>query len=133
VQFPILGGGVRVAEKARTLLRQLDRLKSSFGDDSAERKIALLDKLDRRRLESARDVLTLHEALCFLRGYPDNRELLAKVERMLACFSERSDLKRFARALADSGIAGTPIDFQFYWTTAEWLARHWPDRITIDW
>ena len=122
-----------MAEKARTLLRQLDRLKSSFGDDSAERKIALLDKLDRRRLESARDVLTLHEALCFLRGYPDNRELLAKVERMLACFSERSDLKRFARALADSGIAGTPIDFQFYWTTAEWLARHWPDRITIDW
>jgi hypothetical protein len=77
--------------------------------------------------------MKLHEALCFLRAYPDDRAVLEQVERMLAAFERRADLRRHAAALADSGIAGTAIRFRFFSPTAQWLARHWPDRLRVDW
>jgi hypothetical protein len=52
---------------------------------------------------------------------------------MLAAFDGRSDLRRFRAALADSGIAGTATHYAFYWFTARWLARRWPEALTIEW
>jgi len=89
--------------------------------------------LDRARLRSAKAVLRLHEALVFLRAFPDDRAVLEQVERMLARFHERRDLRGFARELENSGVAGTEIRFSFFGPTASWLARRCPDRLTIDW
>ena len=114
-------------------LRQLERLKTAFGGGSGVSKVALLRRLEAARLPRPRDVERLHEALCFLRAYPDDAAVLAQVERMLAGFSERADLRRSRSALRDTGIAGTEIRFPFFLFTAEWLARRWGDRITIDW
>ena len=118
---------------ASTILRQLDREKSRYGQDSAQRKTALLTLLQRRRLKTARGVLRLHECLCFLRAYPDNRNVLSIVETMLESFAERSDLRAHREALANSGVAGCSIYYQFYWPTADWLSRRWPDHLSIDW
>jgi hypothetical protein len=52
---------------------------------------------------------------------------------MLHAFARRRDLRRHAEALADSGIAGTPITYLFFAETAAWLVRRWPDAVTIDW
>ena len=90
------------------------------------RKLELLRRLERRRLARAADLLRLHECLCFWRAYPDDAGLLAQVERMLEGFAGRSDLRRHRETLADSGVAGTPIHYSFFWPTALWLARHWP-------
>jgi hypothetical protein len=98
----------------------------SVRDGSAARKIALLDALARVRLPSARAVLRLHEVLLFLRAFPDDREVLARVERMLAGFESRQDLRRFRAELADTGVAGTEIGFSFFGPTASWLARRCP-------
>jgi len=116
-----------------TLLRRLEALRHTYGGDAEREKIGLLGGLERCRLPAARAVTRLHEALCLLRAYPDGPELLARVERMLAGFAGRSDLRRHARALVNSGIAGTPIDCCFYWFTARWLAERWPDRLSIAW
>jgi hypothetical protein len=35
--------------------------------------------------------------------------------------------------LANTGIAGTPILFQFYWPMAGWLERRWPRYLHIEW
>ena len=120
-------------ERASTLLRRLERLKDDFGGEAPVRRLELLRALERRRLESAGQVLRLHELLCFSRAYPDDRAVLSQVERMLDGFEARGDLKRFRAALADSGVAGTAINYSFFWFTAEWLARRWPQNLTIDW
>jgi len=114
-------------------LRELGRRRLEFGPDAAERKRALLARLERARLGTARQVLLLHEALCFMRAYPDDRALLARVERMLGRFERRADLRRHRAALADSGIAGTTIHYRFFASTAAWLARRWPRRLTLEW
>ena len=77
-------------------------------------------------------MIRLHEALCFLRAYPDDARVLAQTERMLGNFHRRSDLRRHRAALADSGIAGTAIHYRFFWSTAHWLARRWPERFQFD-
>src|SRR4030042_4503899 len=102
-------------------LAQLERIKADYGGVNAARKLALLRSLDRARLRTATQVERLHEALCFLRAYPDDARVAAQVERMLARFARRADLRVQRDALADSGIAGTAIRYCFFWPTARWL------------
>jgi len=109
----------------------LERTKDVYGAGAAEAKLALLARLERMRLSTAREVERLHEALCFLRAYPDDARVLARVERILAGFDSRADLRRHRFALADTGIAGTPIYYRFFWATARWLARRWPGRLRL--
>ncbi len=120
-------------QSASAALKELDRGKTNYGDGAAKRKCELLAMFRSRRLPTAREVVILHDALCFLRAYPDDAEVLATVEELLAGFAERTDLRRHASALYDSGIAGTPIYFSFYAQTACWLARRFGSHLTIDW
>ena len=122
-----------MATRMAALLQELERLKTEFGGETPRRKLVLLSGLDRGRFARAADVLALHEQLCFMRAYPDDVSVLERVEQLLHRFDRRSDLRRFATDLADSGIAGTPTHYRFYAPTAGWLARRWGDRLHIDW
>jgi hypothetical protein len=115
-----------------TPLATLERLRLQFGADAARAKLALLKQLARTRLRSARSVRRLHEALCFMRAYPDDGRVLTQVQTMLAGFAARVDLRAHRAALADSGIAGTAIRYRFFAGQAQWLAQHWPDRLHLD-
>jgi len=75
----------------------------------------------------------LHEAACILRAYPQNASELAEARRVLAGFHRRPDVKRLAAVLADTGIAGTPIHYRFFWPMARWLANRYGKLLTIDW
>lgn len=114
-------------------LARLERLQAEFGGDAAPRKLALLDQLGTARLATAAQVKRLHESLCFLHAFPDTDEIFAAVDRLLGEFSGRPDLRRHRHALVDSGIAGTDTYYQFYASTAVWLADRWPDRLFVDW
>ena len=116
-----------------TLLKELETLRLDYGRGAGERRLELLDSLDGTSLRTAAQVRRLHELLCFLHAYPDNRAVLLRVESMLDGFAAREDLGAFRDELADSGIAGSDVYYRFYWVTARWLARHWPDRLTITW
>jgi hypothetical protein len=115
------------------LLRQIGELKNAYGGDAASRKLEVLGALNKQALRGPGAVLRLHEFLCFLRAYPDSQAVLEQAERMLARFERRADLRRFRRGLAGTGIAGTATHYVFFWFTAQWLARRWPDRLKIDW
>jgi hypothetical protein len=115
-----------------TPLAALERSRLEFGAAAAESKLTLLKQLARTRLGSARAVMRLHEALCFIRAYPDNAVVLAEVQAMLAAFDRRSDLRAHRVELADSGIAGTATHYRFFAGQAQWLARRWPDALRLD-
>jgi hypothetical protein len=115
------------------LLRRLERWKSRYGGGAGRRKRELLRRLETARLRSAGAVERLHEVLCFLRAYPDDAALLARVERMLRRFERRADLRRHAGALKDSGIAGTVIHYPFFAEMANWLTTRWPRGLAVDW
>lgn len=110
-------------------LAELERLKLQFGAP----KLPLVRKLGRHAFRRARDVERFHEALTFLRAYPDDPDLLKEVESLLIAFHARSDLRRHRAALADTGIAGTSITYTFFAPTALWLATRWPSALSIDW
>ena len=120
-------------DQSVALLRRLQRLHREYGPGLAGQKQTLLRRLRRTRLPSAQAVMRLHEILCFLRAFPDNRAVLGMVTAMLRAFSRRSDLRRFASRLENSGIAGTAIVYPFFMGTAEWIASRWPGHLSVDW
>jgi len=113
-------------------LATLERHKDRFGAGAAATKLVLLARLDRTRLRTPRQVVRLHEVLCFMRAYPGDAVVLAAVEHLLERFAVRTDLQRHREALAGSGIAGTAIPFRFFWPSALWLAGRWPAHLTLD-
>ena len=117
---------------AARALATLERIKDDYRTGSSARKQALLTELARARLHTAGQVARLHEALCFLRAYPDDARVAARVERMLREFARRADLRRHRAALAGSGITGTTIRYRFFWPTARWLAYRWPAELRLD-
>ncbi|MBI1797078.1 MAG: hypothetical protein HYR74_08510, partial [Candidatus Eisenbacteria bacterium] len=123
----------RAASDPKRALAALEESRVRFGATAAAVKRAALRTLERATLPRAADVARLHDALCFMRAYPDDRAVLGAVERMLAGFARRRDLVRHAAALADSGIAGAAIEFRFFWPTARWLAARWGSRLRIVW
>ena len=64
-------------------LRRLERLKATYGEGVATAKLGVLRRLSRSRLRTAGQVERLHEALCFLRAYPDDARVLAQVTRLM--------------------------------------------------
>jgi hypothetical protein len=113
-------------------LRALEALRATFGGDAADRKLALLRGLGRAQFARPAQLLRLHEALCFLRAYPDDARVLVEVRRQLARFERRADARRHAAALADTGVAGTAIHYRFFWSTLRWLAARWPAQLALD-
>lgn len=114
-------------------LATLERKRFEYGSGAAEHKLALLRVLDAGRLARSLEVVRLHEALCFLRAYPDDAAVLAQVEAMLDRFERRADLARHRAALAGTGIAGTATPYRFYAQTASWLARRHGRALMVDW
>ena len=115
-----------------SLVRALERSARRFGGNAARRKLALLRQAERLRLPSARALTRLHEALCWLRAYTDDAQVLARVRALLEGFASRADLRRHRDALADTGIAGTAIHYRYFAAQAQWLAQHWPQQLTLD-
>ena len=114
-------------------LQRLHHLAWTFGADAASEKVALIAELAARRFAGAKDLVRFHELLCLWRAYPDDEAVLRAVERVLASFERRRDLRHHRDALENSGIAGCDIVYPFGAPTARWLASTVPDRMSIAW
>jgi hypothetical protein len=129
--------GRRTKKRSPSALPALIRIRSEFGPARgipfADRKLALLAKLRRERLSSAKAVHALHETLCFMWAYADDPRVLEAVEDLLTTFAARRDLQQHRAELEGSGIAGTDIVYRFYAEMARWLAACWPSALTVEW
>ncbi len=121
------------AAVAARVLAKLEASRWSFGPAAASTRRAALQQMLRAKLGSATLVARLHEVLLAARAYPDDPALLAIVERALAGFGRRRDVRALRASLTDSGIAGCDIRFPFFAPTARRLAARWPRALEIDW
>src|SRR5881398_3202663 len=103
----------------RRLVDALAAVASRYEPASRKEKLRLLDALAGRRVGRPGSLARLHEALCFLQAYPDDPEVLERVDRALEEFPRRVARLRAAarRRLHDSGIANTTLDYRsaFRW------------------
>jgi hypothetical protein len=118
---------------ANSILKLLHGCNEQYDEESEVKKADLLDALKDAQFSSASMLMKFHEILCFLRTYPDGPKVLKRVEALLDEFDQRSDVKKLAKQLIGTGIAGSRIDYAFYWATAEWLADRWPEALHIRW
>jgi hypothetical protein len=127
------------AVRPEPLIRTLEELKMRFDGPSATLKCRAIRRLRRLRIARARSLEVYHDALCVIRAYPQNRQLLLAAERELRAFGRRIDAytggRKGPRAdrLLNSGITGTAVVHPFSLEMAERLTRWHPHRLEIAW
>ncbi len=116
-------------------LYELYTLRNQYGTRYSREKLALLEKIQANTPTNARDVKRLHDTLCFIRAFPDSPSHHSIAAGMLGAFDEIvHSLPQSSRlALDETGIAGTRINYSFYYESAATLALRYPGQIEIDW
>lgn len=126
----------------RSLARLLDQLEAAKQSFSAPDRAVLertLNQLALRRFADAESLLRFHEALLFLRAYPQNAKLLKLVEAQLKSFARR--MAQMSEAGVDlsslghpevSGFAGAAVSDTFSYYIVRWLLRTQQGRVALD-
>jgi len=127
------------SSKAEFVVRQLANLRISFGRQSANRKLRLLQQLKLLVITDVTLLKSYHDLLCFLRAYPDDAAVLKAVENELQSFSLRIEQYRQltrdhkGKKLRDSGLVGTVVEHPFSLGVTSQLLRWYPNKLSIDW
>ncbi|MGA2235286.1 MAG: hypothetical protein ABSG23_07415 [Terriglobales bacterium] len=139
MRYPSLG----ISMAANALDRQLTELEASryrFGRNEAARVVKLLNRLDAARFADAAPLIRFHEALLFLRAFPQGPAVVRATERILNSFHKKVEALRKAGADMDafepievSGIAGTQMEDTLSFDLASWLIERMPNKVEIAW
>lgn len=97
------------------LVAALAAIAPTFSPEARAEKRRLLAALEATSVTRPRALTKLHETLCFLQAYPDDREVLARVDRLLRGFPARVAVLApgARRRLHDTGIAGSTVEYPF--------------------
>jgi len=122
------------------LINQLDELKTQFTAGSARRIQRALAELSRKVITDTDSLLRYHEALLFLRAYPQNagiaraaeKELRGFVSRVAALRKQEVDLTPLEHPEV-SGVAGTAVIDTFSFYIVCWLLQRHPSQVEIYW
>jgi len=128
---------------ANALDRQLTELEASryrFGRNQAARVVKLLNRLNAARFPDPASLIRFHEALLFLRAFPQGPAVVRVTERILNSFHKKVEALRKAGNDMDdfepievSGIAGTQMEDTLSFDVANWLIKRMPNRVEIAW
>lgn len=121
--------------RSRALVEALAATAARFSPEDHQEKLRLLGQLADEPIRDPPVLLRFHETLCFLQAYPDDAEVLARVDRALEQFPERvARLGPTARQrLHDSGVAGTTLDYPFGLPMTRWLVARFGRDVEIAW
>jgi hypothetical protein len=117
-------------------VKRLGALSRRFGSEAARAKAALLEELGESPRLGATELRALHDLLCFMRAWPDDRRVLDAVKRLAARLRDWAALLPEGRAtarLADTGLPGGVQSYPYSYPTAQALHRMVPDCIEVDW
>ena len=128
------------SEDLDALLTRLETARTRFGPGAAAQTMRLLGQISRQQFHDAKSLLRFHEALLFLRAFPQGPSLVPRLEELLDAFHER--VEKLQKLGVDmevfddfdtSGVAGTTMQDTVNFELARWLARHLPRNVEIAW
>jgi len=100
----------------------------------------LLVSLKGANFDSAEPLIRFHDALLFLRAFPQSRRVIQLTESLLAGISQQVARLRDSGVdmeLFDSeqfsGIAGTVVSDSFTYEVARWLVQRHAKQLSVDW
>src|ERR1017187_4221483 len=131
------------AMPANTLHRQLTQLEASrytFGRNEGASVVKQLNRLNAAPFPDSASLIRFHEALLFLRAFPQAPSVVRTTERILNTFHKKVEALRKAGANMDdfepievSGIAGTEMEDTLSFYVASWLIKRLPGKVEIAW
>ena len=126
------------AGPVRLLISKLEGAKTRRPDRGETAR--LLRSLEGRVVADIDDLIALHEALLFLRAYPQDLAVFRASDRLLKGIGR--SVKRLSRSEVDfsafdrpetSGVAGTTITTTYSYDVVRWLTDRFPRRVRLDW
>jgi hypothetical protein len=122
------------------LLTELEAARYRFNRGDGRQVEKLLRALDNARFPDAPSLIRFHEALMFVRAFPQNPAVLRATERILNNFHEKVAALRESGVDMDafdplevSGIAGTQMEDTLSFDVARWLMHRMPGEVEIAW
>jgi len=111
-------------------LAQLEACRYRFGRHEAVHVVKLLNRLNAARFPDTASLIRFHEALLFLRAFPQGPGVVRVTERVLNGFHKKLEALRKDGADMDdfgpievSGIAGTQMEDTLSFDLARWLVK----------
>jgi len=128
----------RIPGSMRQQVKLLADLRNQFGADVRDWKLALLEALAGRDILDPRLLLEYHEALLFIRVYPDNREIFDLVRQECDRFAVRVRLLRdndpeAAAGLDEEALPETTVSYRYDHTTIVELVKWFGNALEIQW
>ena len=133
--------GISMAAKTLDLqLTQLEACRYRFGSHEVASVVKLLNRLDAARFTDTVSLIRFHEALLFLRAFPQGPAVVRATEHILNRFHKKVEALRKAGADMDdfdtfevAGIAGTEMEDTLSFDVANWLIERMPGKVEIAW
>jgi hypothetical protein len=121
-------------------LVHLEESKRQFGPGAAARAEKLIAAAGKVKYRDARSLIRFHDALLFLRAFPQGPGVVGLCDQLLSTIHQRvgelratgADMSAFDDESV-SGIAGIEIIDTFPYEIATWLARAYPRHVEISW
>ena len=139
MMYPCRGSAMATNALDRQLT-ELETFRYRFGRGDADRVVTLVNRLDAARFADTASLIRFHEALLFLRAFPQGPAVVRASERILNRFHKKVEVLRKADPDMDafdsfetSGIAGTQMEDTLSFDVARWLVRRLPGKVEIAW
>jgi len=121
-------------------LSKLEGSRHSYGRGCAAQVEKLLRVLKSARFDDAASLIRFHEALLFLRAFPQSRKVVQLTEALLVGVGEQVAKLRKLGAYMElfhveqfSGIINMVINDSFTYEVARWLQLRHPKELSVDW
>ena len=123
-----------------TRLSKLEAAGLCYGKGCAASVEKLLVSLKNTQFGDVESLIRFHDALLFLRAFPQNRRVLQLTENLLAGIGKQvarlrdsgADMELFDPEQV-SGIAGTAITDTFTYEVARWLVQRHLEELSVEW
>jgi hypothetical protein len=129
-----------VAKGTMAMLDKVEAARELRGPGCGDQVESVLAQLKDRTWTDASSLIRLHDALLFLRAFPQSPAIAAAADRLLAGLAKDVIRLRESGANMDefdseavSGIAETRLTDTFTYEVARWLTQRYPHQVRADW